>query len=64
MALNIDILVTFGGDQQSPSVTTLHYSFSQGQSHHSFHIASRRAGGGHYESVTEIDSQNQAPRCH
>ena len=62
MALNIDILVTFGGDQQSPSVTTLHNSFSQGHSHQSIHIAWRRAGGGHYESVTEIDSQNQAPR--
>ena len=35
MALNIDILVTFGGDQQSPSITTLHNSFSQGQSHQS-----------------------------
>ena len=35
VALNIDILVTFGGDQQSPSITTLHNSFSQGQSHQS-----------------------------
>ena len=33
MALNIDILVTFGGDQQSPSVTLLHNSLSPGQSH-------------------------------
>ena len=59
MALNINILVTFGGDVHNPQITTYENTFSQGQPQQTIHIAWRRAGGGHYESITEVDTSNQ-----
>ncbi|XP_062604065.1 uncharacterized protein LOC134265856, partial [Saccostrea cucullata] len=59
MALDINILVTLGGDVQNNPVSTYENTFSQGQPQQTIHIAWRRAGGGHYEAVTEIDTENQ-----
>uniref|UniRef100_A0A8W8P428 OTU domain-containing protein n=1 Tax=Magallana gigas TaxID=29159 RepID=A0A8W8P428_MAGGI len=59
MALNINILVTFGGDVHNPQITTRENTFSQGQPQQTIHIAWRRAGGGHYEFITEVDTSNQ-----
>ncbi|XP_061184435.1 uncharacterized protein LOC133192444 [Saccostrea echinata] len=58
MALNINILVTLGGDVPNNQVSTYENTFSQGQPQQTIHIAWRRAGGGHYEAVTEIDNEN------
>lgn len=54
MALDINILVTFGSDNLDNPVTTYENTFSNGeQPQQTIHIVWRRAGGGHYESVRE-----------
>ena len=56
-ALNINILVTMGGDDSSPEVRTLEHSFSHDSQ--TIHIAWTRTGGGHYESITETPPSEQ-----
>ena len=52
MALNRNIMVTVGGDLNN-RVATYENSFTPDQAHPHIHIIWHRAGGGHYESVTE-----------
>jgi hypothetical protein len=52
MALNRNIMVTVGGDLNN-RVATYENSFTPDQAHPHIHIIWRRAGGGHYEYVTE-----------
>ena len=52
MPLNRNITVTVGGDLNN-RVATYENSFTPDQAHLHIHIIWRRAGGGHYESVTE-----------
>ena len=52
MALNRNIMVTVGGDLNN-RVAAYENSFTPDQAHPHIHIIWRRAGGGHYESVTE-----------
>ncbi|XP_048735607.2 uncharacterized protein LOC125651055 [Ostrea edulis] len=47
----INLLVTVGGDQDNPEVVTLEHDF--GNSNSRIHLIWTRAGGGHYETVTE-----------
>lgn len=49
--LNLNILVTIGGDSQNPVVNTLEHNFHN--SGNIIHLVWTRAGGGHYESVIE-----------
>ena len=55
--MNINILVTMGGDDSSPEVRTLEHSFSHDSQ--TIHIAWTRTGGGHYESITETPPSEQ-----
>ena len=52
MPLNRNIMVTVGGDLNN-RVVTYENSFTPDQAHPHIHIKWCRAGGGHYESVTE-----------
>jgi hypothetical protein len=61
MALNRNIMVTVGGDLNN-RVTTYENSFTPDQAHPYIHIIWRRAGGGHYESVTEQQSLSFFPK--
>ena len=51
MALDLNILVTIGGDNSNPAVTTISHSFDD--NNRRIHLIWRRSGGGHYETVTE-----------
>ncbi|XP_062571709.1 uncharacterized protein LOC134233700 [Saccostrea cucullata] len=49
--LGLNILVTIGGDSQSPEVRTLEHNCQN--SDNIIHLVWTRAGGGHYETVVE-----------
>lgn len=53
-ALNINILVTFGGDDSSSEVITMENSFTSTANQNHIHIIWRRFGGGHYEAVSDV----------
>lgn len=56
-ALHINILVTMGGDESAPDVTTIEHSFEPQIPR--IHISWTRTGGGHYEAITENPSASQ-----